>query len=335
MTNTAVRLAERPIGEPTNATWSIDSGAIPEPQAGQFVVRIEMISLDPAMRGWLDDRPSYLPPVGIGEVMRANAVGEVIASQHPKYPIGTQVLGAFGVQEYAVSDGSGVTRIDPNLGTPSMYLGVLGTTGMTAYFGLFDRGKPVAGDTVVVSAAAGAVGSVVGQLARISGCRTVGIAGGADKCEMVVSELGFDAAIDYKTDDLRTAFPSTCPNGIDVYFDNVGGSILNAALANVAMGARVVICGAIAQYNATAPTPGPAFYLNLLVRRATMSGFIVFDYAQQYREARRRLSHWVSTGELIAPETIVTGSVTDFPEVLLQLFRGENTGKLILQISND
>jgi NADPH-dependent curcumin reductase CurA len=334
MTNTAVRLAERPIGEPTNATWSIDSGATPEPQAGQFVVRIEMVSLDPAMRGWLDDRPSYLPPVGIGEVMRANAVGEVIASQHPKYPIGTQVLGAFGVQEYAVSDGAGVTRIDPNLGTPSMYLGVLGTTGMTAYFGLFDRGKPVAGDTVVVSAAAGAVGSVVGQLARISGCRTVGIAGGADKCEMVVSELGFDAAIDYKTDDLRTAFPSTCPNGIDVYFDNVGGSILNAALANVAMGARVVICGAIAQYNATAPTPGPAFYLNLLVRRATMSGFIVFDYAQQYREARRRLSHWVSTGELIAPETIVTGSVTDFPEVLLKLFRGENTGKLILQISN-
>jgi NADPH-dependent curcumin reductase CurA len=335
MTNTSIRLAERPIGEPTAATWSIESSSIPEPRPGQFVVRIQMISLDPAMRGWLDDRPSYLPPVGIGEVMRANAVGEVVASEHPKFPVGTHVLGAFGVQEYVCSDGSGVTRIDPKLGTPSMYLGVLGTTGLTAYFGLFDHGKPIAGDTVVVSAAAGAVGSVVGQLARINGCRTVGIAGGAKKCGMVVSELGFDAAIDYKTDDLRTAFPATCPSGIDIYFDNVGGSILNAALANIAMGARVVICGAISQYNATTPTPGPAFYLNLLVRRATMSGFIVFDYAQQYREARRRLAHWVSTGELIAPETIVSGAVTDFPDVLLKLFSGENTGKLILQLTND
>jgi len=335
MMNTTVRLAARPVGEPTATTWTIDSGAIPEPGPGQFLVRIQMISLDPAMRGWLDDRPSYLPPVGIGEVMRANAVGEVMASHHPKFPVGTHVLGAFGVQEYALSDGSGVTRVDPTLGTPSMYLGVLGTTGMTAYFGLFDHGKPVAGDTVVVSAAAGAVGSVVGQLARISGCRTVGIAGGAEKCAMVVSELGFDAAIDYKSDDLRTAFPSTCPNGIDVYFDNVGGSILNAALANISMGARVVICGAIAQYNATTPMPGPAFYLNLLVRRATMSGFIVFDYAQQYREARRRLAHWVKTGELVAPETIIAGAVTDFPGVLLKLFHGENTGKLILQIAND
>lgn len=335
MTNTSVRLAERPVGEPSATTWNIDVAAVPEPGPGQFLVRVTMLSLDPAMRGWLDDRPSYLPPVGIGEVMRANAVGEVVASEHPKFPVGTHVLGAFGVQQYAISDGTGVTRVDPALGTPSMYLGVLGTTGMTAYFGLFDHGKPVAGDTVVVSAAAGAVGSIVGQLARISGCRTIGIAGGPEKCALVVSELGFDAAIDYKADDLRTAFPAACPNGIDVYFDNVGGSILNAALANIALGARVVICGAISQYNATAPTPGPAFYLNLLVRRATMSGFIVFDYAQQYREARRRLADWVKSGELIAPETIVSGSVTDFPEVFLQLFRGENTGKLVLQIAND
>jgi NADPH-dependent curcumin reductase CurA len=334
MTNTAVRLAKRPFGEPTAADWTIAAEPIPEPGPGEFVVRITMISLDPAMRGWLDDRPSYLPPVGIGEVMRANAVGEVVASMNNRYPVGTQVLGAFGVQEYASSDGSGVTRIDPKLGTPSMYLGVLGTTGLTAYFGLFEHGKPTPGDTVVVSAAAGAVGSVVGQLARIAGCRVIGIAGGTEKCAMVVDELGFDAAIDYKADDMRAALPAACPSGIDVYFDNVGGSILNAALANIAMGARVVICGAIAQYNATEPTPGPAFYLNILVRRATMSGFIVFDYAAQYRTARQRLAHWVQTGELIAPETVVTGTVSDFPATLLKLFRGENTGKLVLDLSN-
>jgi NADPH-dependent curcumin reductase len=331
-TNTAVLLAQRPVGEPVAADWTIETSETAELGPGRFLVRVDQISLDPAMRGWLDDRPSYLPPVAIGEVMRANAVGEVVESQHPKFPVGTQVLGAFGVQRFAISDGAGVTRIDSKLGTPSMYLGVLGITGLTAYFGFFEHGKPRAGDTVVVSAAAGAVGSVVGQLAKINGCRVVGIAGGAEKCDFVVSQLGFDAAIDYQSDDVRKKLAAECPAGIDVYFDNVGGSILNAALANLALGARVVICGAIAQYNATEPTPGPANYLALLVRRATMSGFIIFDYANEYRTARQRLAQWVKSGQITAPETIVPGSIESFPATLLKLFRGENTGKLILDV---
>jgi NADPH-dependent curcumin reductase CurA len=333
-TNTAVHLAQRPVGEPVAADWTIERTDTGELGPGLFLVRIDQISLDPAMRGWLDDRPSYLPPVALGEVMRANGVGEVVESEHPKFPVGTQVLGAFGVQRFAVSDGTGITRIDPKLGTPRMYLGVLGITGLTAYFGFFEHGKPRAGDTVVVSAAAGAVGSVVGQLAKINGCHVVGIAGGAQKCDFVISELGFDAAIDYQSDDVRKKLAATCPTGIDVYFDNVGGTILNAALGNLAMGARVVICGAIAQYNATESTPGPSNYLALLVRRATMSGFIVFDYVNEYRVARQRLAQWVQSGQIAAPETIVAGDVESFPETLLKLFRGENTGKLILDISN-
>lgn len=331
--NTTVRLAARPVGEPKDADWTIASEPMPTIAPGHFLVRVDMISLDPAMRGWLDDRPSYLPPVGIGEVMRAGAVGVVVESQHPRFPEGTVVQGGFGVQEFAVSDGQGVTRVDPKLGTPSMYLGVLGITGLTAYFGLFDHGKPKAGDTLVVSAAAGAVGSVVGQIGKINGCRVVGLAGGAEKCAYVKDELGFDDVIDYKTDNLRDAFARTCPQGIDIYFDNVGGSILNAALANLALNARVVICGAISQYNAESITPGPSNYLSVLIRRATMSGFIVFDYADQYRTAQKRLAAWVAEGRIAAPETIVRGTVRDFPAVLLKLFRGENVGKLILDVS--
>jgi NADPH-dependent curcumin reductase CurA len=332
-TNTTVRLGARPIGEPRHSDWIIAQEAIPEIGPGQFLVRVDMISLDPAMRGWLDDRPSYLPPVGIGDVMRAGAVGEIIASEHPQFPVGMGVQGAFGVQEFAVSDGQGVTRVDPRLGTPSMYLGVLGITGLTAYFGLFDHGKPKAGDTLVVSAAAGAVGSVVGQIGKINGCRVIGIAGGAEKCAYVTNELGFDDVIDYKNDNLREAFARTCPTGIDIYFDNVGGKILNAALGNLALNARVVICGAISQYNAETPTPGPSNYLSVLIRRATMSGFIVFDYVNQYRTAQKRLAAWVAEGRITAPETIIGGSVTDFPDVLLKLFTGDNVGKLVLDIS--
>jgi NADPH-dependent curcumin reductase CurA len=333
--STSVRLARRPQGTPTNDDWSITTDDVPEPAAGQFVVRVRQISLDPAMRGWLDDRPSYLPPVQLGDVMRAMTVGDVVASAHPRFPVGTWVLGSFGVQEYALTDGTDVTRVDPQLGTPSMYLGVLGTTGLTAYFGLLEHGRPRAGDTVLVSAAAGAVGSIVGQLARISGARAVGLAGGPEKCAYVVDRLGFDGCIDYRTASLREALPAACPAGIDVYFDNVGGHILNAALANLAMHARVVICGAISQYNADAPVPGPSNYMSLLVRRATMTGFLVFDHAAEYRTARRRLSGWVNEGRIVAPETIVPGSVTDFPATLLRLFSGDNVGKLILDISGE
>ena len=332
--NTTVRLARRPVGAVTPADWLIATEAAADPGPGQFLARITMISLDPAMRGWLDDRPSYLPPVALGDVMRAGAVGEVVASQHPRFPVGAIVQGNFGVQEYALSDGAGVTPVDPALGTPSMYLGVLGLTGLTAYFGLLEHGRPRAGDTVVVSGAAGAVGSVAGQLARIAGCRVVGIAGGPDKCRYLVDELRFDAAIDYKADHLRPAFRENCPTGVDVYFDNVGGQVLNAALVNLAMHARVVICGAISQYNADQPVPGPSNYMSLLVRRASMSGFLVFDYAAEYRTARRRLAAWVADGRIVAPETVVPGTIGDFHDVFLRLFSGDNVGKLVLDISN-
>ena len=330
--NTSVRLARRPAGMPVADDWLVEAAPVPDPGPGQFVVKTQLISLDPAMRGWLDDRPSYLPPVGIGDVMRAMTVGEVVASEHPRFVAGSMVLGTFGVQEYALSDGDGVTMVDSRLGTPSMYLGILGTTGLTAYFGLMELGKPRAGDTVVVSAAAGAVGSVVGQLAKLSGCRVIGIAGGPEKCATVVDDLGFDVAVDYKAPGLRNALAQACPDGIDVYFDNVGGPVLNAALGNLAMGARVVICGAISQYNAEAPTPGPSNYMSLLVRRATMSGFLVFDYVSEYRVARKRLARWVADERLTAPETLVKGSVADFNDVLLRLFSGDNVGKLILDV---
>ena len=331
--NTSVRLARRPVGLPVADDFRIDIAEVPVPGPGQVLVRVTLISLDPAMRGWLDDRPSYLPPIGLDEVIRAGGVGEVVTSSDPRFPVGSMVQGNTGVQEYAVLDTNGLTRVDPALGTPSMYLGVLGMTGMTAYFGLFEHGRPRAGDTVLVSAAAGAVGSIAGQLARINGCRVVGVAGGPDKCSYVTDDLGFDAAVDYKGDSLRTAIGDACPNGIDLYFDNVGGAVLNAALANLAMHARIVICGAISQYNAEQITPGPSNYMALLVRRSTMTGFLVFDHAAEYRTARRRLAQWVADGRLTAPETLVPGSVADFHSVFLRLFTGDNVGKLILDIS--
>jgi NADPH-dependent curcumin reductase CurA len=332
-TTTSVRLARRPVGMPRPDDFRISSDELPEPVAGQFLVRVTLISLDPAMRGWFDDVPSYLPPIGIDEVIRAGAVGEVVASESTRFPVGTMVQGDFGVRSHALSDGSGVTIVDPALGTPSMYLGVLGMTGMTAYFGLFEHGRPRPGDTVLVSAAAGAVGSIVGQLARIGGCTVVGVAGGPDKCAYVTDTLGFDAAVDYQAPALRRAKRAACPNGIDVYFDNTGGPILEAALSNVSMHARIVICGAISQYNAEVPTPGPSNYMALLVRRATMGGFLVFDHAAQFRGARRRLAAWVADGRISAPETIVPGEVADFHPVFMRLFSGENVGKLLLDVS--
>lgn len=330
--NTTVRLARRPVGSPVADDWVIADEPMPTVGEGQFLVRTTYISLDPAMRGWLDDRPSYLPPVGLGEVMRAGTVGEVVQSRHPKYPIGTIVQSTGGVQSFALSDGRGVTKVDPVLGSPSTYLGVLGITGLTAYFGLLEHGRPRPGDTVVVSGAAGAVGTIVGQLARINGCRTIGIAGGPEKCRMVVDEFGFDVAIDYRDPAMRKELRAAAPDGIDVYFDNVGGEVLNAALASLAMHARVVICGAISQYNAEAAVPGPSNYLSLLVRRATMSGFLVFDYEREYATARRRLATWVAQGRITAPETIVEGQVSDFHEVFMRLFSGDNVGKLLLSI---
>jgi NADPH-dependent curcumin reductase CurA len=292
------------------------------------------VSLDPAMRGWMNEARSYAPPVGIGEVMRAGGIGRVTGSRHPDFQDGELVSGMFGVQRYAASDGRGVRKVDTSLAPTPVHLGVLGMTGLTAYFGLLDLGRPEPGQTVVVSGAAGAVGSVAGQIARIKGCRTVGIAGGPEKCAWLVEELGFDAAIDYKRGELRAELRRHAPDGVDVYFDNVGGETLDEVLRRIARGARVVICGAISQYNAEQPPRGPANYMQLLVQRASMTGFLVFDYADRYSEAVAQLAGWLSAGELQSREDVVRAGLDQFPEVFLRLFRGENTGKLILQLAD-
>ncbi|MEV1294243.1 NADP-dependent oxidoreductase [Pseudonocardia sp. NPDC049635] len=333
--NRQVRLAARPTGLPGPEVWEHTTEPVPAPGPGRLVVKVSHISLDPAMRGWMNAGRSYIPPVEVGAVMRALGLGEVVASEHPDFAVGDTVTGTFGVQTYAESDGSGLTTVTPTADVPPQrYLALLGMTGMTAYFGLFDVGALAEGETVVVSGAAGAVGSVVGQLAKIKGCRVVGIAGGPQKCAWLVDELGFDAAIDYRAEDVRTALRTAAPDGVDVYFDNVGGEILDAALTRLRRGARVVICGAIAGYNATEPPPGPSNYLSLLVNRARMEGFVVFDYADRYGEAAAELSGWLEQGRIQSREDVVDGTVEDFGDVLLRLFRGENTGKLVLRLTH-
>ena len=332
--NRQVKLAARPVGLPKRSDWSFEEAPIPEPAAGQILVKILYVSLDPAMRGWMNEGKSYIPPVGLGEVMRAGTVGKVVLSANDRFAVGDHVVGNFGVQEYALSDGKGVSRIDTRLAPPPVWLGTLGMPALTAYFGLFDVGQLKEGDVVVVSGAAGAVGTVAGQIAKIKGCRVVGIAGGADKCRYLVEELGFDAAIDYKSEDVSKALRVHCPKGLDVYFDNVGGEILEAALANLARGARIVICGAISQYNATEKPKGPSNYLALLVYRASMKGMVVFDYADRYGEALKEMGGWYATGRLKSREHVEEG-LENFPETLLKLFSGENTGKLVLKIASE
>jgi NADPH-dependent curcumin reductase len=331
-TNHQVRLAARPNGLPVQSDWSITEEPVPTPSAGELAVEIEYISVDPAMRGWMNAGASYIEAVEIGDVMRAGAVGRVSASENPDFAVGDHVYGGFGVQEHALSDGRGLVKVDPGLAPLPTYLGALGMPGLTAYFGLLDVGKLAEGDTVVVSGAAGAVGSVAGQIARIKGARVVGIAGGAEKCRWIVEELGFDVAIDYKGEDVRRALREHAPEGVDVYFDNVGGEILDAVLTRLARGARIVICGAVSQYNATGPVSGPSNYLALLVYRASMIGMVVFDYAARFGEATGALAGWLSEGRLISREHIVEGGVSAFPDALLKLFSGENTGKLVLSL---
>jgi NADPH-dependent curcumin reductase CurA len=331
-TNHQVRLAARPNGLPRPTDWSLTTEEVPDPAEGQFVVAVSHISVDPAMRGWMNAGASYIPPVEIGAVMRAGAVGRVTASAHPGFAVGDEVSGTFGVQEYAVSDGRGVIKIDTTLAGPSTYLGALGATGLTAYFGLLDTGRLKEGDTVVVSGAAGAVGSVAGQIAKVKGAgQVIGIAGGPEKCRVLTEEFGFDAAIDYRAGNVRRELRELAPGGVDVYFDNVGGEILDAVLACLARGARVVICGAISQYNET-QVRGPANYLALLVARASMTGMLVFDYADQYPQAMAELAGWLKDGKIVSREHVVHGGVDAFPETLLMLFDGVNTGKLVLAL---
>jgi NADPH-dependent curcumin reductase CurA len=295
-------------------------------------VRVKYISLDPAMRGWMSDRRSYVPPVSIGEVMRALAVGEVVRSSADGFETGDLVSGVLGVQEYAVVPAAGLQKLDPTAADRlPLYLSALGMPGMTAYFGLLDIGNPETGQTVVVSAAAGAVGHLVGQIARIKGARAVGIAGGPDKCRYVVEECGFDAAIDYKSEDVRAALREHCPDGIDVYFDNVGGEILGAVMARLARYARIVVCGAISTYNAEQQTGWWVNYFPLLVQHATMTGFVVMDYLSRYPEGLRDMTRWVQSGEIKTREQVVEGLET-FPETLQMLFTGANNGKLVLAV---
>jgi NADPH-dependent curcumin reductase CurA len=333
--NHQVRLAARPVGLPKPSDWSHTEEPVSEPGEGEVLVKILYISLDPAMRGWMNEGRSYIAPVGIGDVMRALAAGRVIASNHAGLAVGDHVTGPLGVQEYAVVNGHAVMKVDPGLAPLPVHLGTLGMPGMTAYFGLLDIGKPAEGETVVVSGAAGAVGGVVGQIAKLKGARAIGIAGGAEKCEYVVEDLGFDASIDYKTQDVAAALREHCPKGIDVYFDNVGGEILDAALARLARHARVVICGAISQYNATGAMVGPSNYMSLLVNHASMTGFVVSDYGEKYAEGAQEMAGWLSAGKLKTREDIADGGIKRFPETLLRLFEGKNTGKLVLKVAEE
>jgi NADPH-dependent curcumin reductase CurA len=329
--NHQFRLAARPVGLPQPSDWSYCEEPVRQPGDGEVLVKVEYVSLDPAMRGWMNEGRSYIPPVGIGEVMRAFAAGEVIASNDPDVAVGEHVGGLLGVQEYAVANGKGVFKVDTSLAPLPVYLGTLGMPGVTAYFGLLDIGRPEPGNTVVVSGAAGAVGGLVGQIAKLKECRVVGIAGGPQKCGHLLEDLGFDATIDYKSEDVDAALGRTCPDGIDIYFDNVGGEILDAALAHLAGKARVVICGAISQYNNTTAMRGPSNYLSLLVHNASMTGFTMGDYIARYGEAVREMAGWVAESKLVSREDIAEG-LENFPATLLRLFNGENTGKLVLKI---
>ncbi|MGF6350721.1 NADP-dependent oxidoreductase [Variovorax sp. W2I14] len=343
LANRQVRLAKRPEGAATRENWKFTTEPVGEPAEGGVLVKTLSLSLDPAMRGWLNDAKSYIAPVAIDEVMRAGGVGRVIASKNPQFAVGDTVYGTLGVQEYILIPEdqikrSGLVKIDLSVGTITQWLNVLGMPGMTGYFGLMDVGQPKAGETVVISGAAGAVGQTVGQLAKIKGCRVVGIAGGAAKCEWVVKELGFDACIDYKAGAgaVREGLKTHCPKGVDIYFDNVGGEILDAVLARLARKARVIICGAISQYNNanSMPGAGPRNYLSLLVNRARMEGIVVFDYADRYHIAIAELAGYLKDGRIKSKEDVVLG-IDTFPEALNRLFSGENFGKLILQIAND
>ena len=341
LTNHQIRLATRPVGLPTRANWQSTTEAIIEPTEGGVLLKTLAISLDPAMRGWMNEGKSYIAPVAIGEVMRAGGVGKVVASKNSKFAVGDYVAAGFGVQEYltlAPADfkQSGLLKIDLFLGTLTQWLNVLGMPGMTGYFGLMDVGQPKAGETVVVSGAAGAVGQTVGQMAKIKGCRAVGIAGGQSKCDWVVKELGFDACIDYKAGPsaVKDGLKQHCPAGVDIYFDNVGGEILDTVLTRINRGARIIICGAISQYNNTTAVQGPKNYLSLLVNRARMEGIVVFDYADRYHLAVAEMAGYLKDGRMKSKEDVVKG-LDAFPEALNKLFSGENFGKLVLQVAED
>jgi len=328
-----VVLARRPPAEVAESDFRIGEAQVPEPGPGQMLVRIIYLSLDPYMRGRMRDAASYAAPVGIGEVMTGGTVGEVAKSNHPGYKAGDIVEDRLGWQEYAIGPGPALRKIDPSLAPISLANSLLGMPGMTAYFGLYEIGQPRPGETVVVSAASGAVGQAVGQLAKIAGCRAVGIAGGAKKCAFVKDTLGFDACIDYKAEkDLPAAIRAVCPNGVDVYFDNVGGPVSDAVLANLNFYARVALCGSISQYNTA--EPGPRLLGTFVGKRVTARGFIVWDFNARYGPALRQMGEWVRSGRIKYKEDIVEG-IENAPRAFIGLLRGNNFGKLQVKLSPD
>lgn len=329
-------LASRPQGMVSEANFEYREVPIPEPGDGEVLLRNLYLSFDPTQRGWMEDRESYLPPVGIGEVMRAGSVAQVVTSRHPDFAAGSLVQTTGGWQDFLVTRPDagilGLNRL-PDGVPPTLALGALGVTGLTAYWGMLDLGKPQPGETVLVSGAAGATGSVAGQIARIKGCRVVGIAGGEAKCRWLENTARFDAVIDYKREDVDARIGALCPDKVDVFFDNVGGSILEAALNHINMRARVVLCGGISGYNASEPLPGPSNLMNLVVMRARMEGFIVIDYLGRSQQAVTDLMGWLSSGELVHQEDVQEG-FENIPATLTRLFTGRNIGKQLLKIAD-
>ena len=327
-------LRKRPSGRIGPDTFGLVEEAVPEIGDGEALVRVDWISLDPTNRTWINDTPTYLPPVGIGEVMRAGGLGEVVESKNPNYRVGQIVQGLVGWQEYFVaSDTQPLFPVDVAAGvSPSAYLGALGTTGLTAWIGIRDIGKPQPGETVIVSAAAGAVGSIAGQLAKADGARVVGIAGGPEKCALLTEQLGFDAAVDHRADDWFAQLAAATPNGIDVDFENVGGKIMDAVFARLNIGARVALCGLISGYNSADPPPGPRTFGNLLIQRATLQGFIVLDHLGRAPDAIREIAGLIAEGKLTPLETVVKG-FEQLPTAINMLFDGKNTGKLVVKTS--
>jgi NADPH-dependent curcumin reductase CurA len=331
--NRQLLLVNRPTGEPQESDFRLVETPVPEPGPGQFLARTVYLSLDPYMRGRMSAAASYAQPAELNKPMVGGTVGQVVHSKHLGFAAGDFVVGYGGWQEYSLSSGKGAYKLDPNLGPLSYALGVLGMPGLTAYCGLLDVGRPKAGDTVVVSAAAGAVGSVVGQIAKIKGCRAVGVAGSEEKCTFVVKELGFDACVNYHTADLRGALALACPQGIDVYYDNVAGPVLEAVLRLINLGARIPLVGLISQYNAATLPPGPNL-LPLLIKRALIQGFLVSDYEHRRDEFLRDVSGWIKAGKIKYREDVVQG-LENAPRAFLGLFRGANFGKLLVQVGAD
>ncbi len=332
MTNRQITLAARPVGFPKESDFALLESPVPEPRQGEVLVRSQWLSLDPYMRGRMSEARSYAKPTAIGEVMPGQVVGEVVESADSRYAPGDLVVGQLGWQEHAVARAGALRKLDPGLAPPSTYLHALGVTGLTAYFGLFDVGRPKVGDTVVVSAAAGAVGQIVGQLAKAAGCRTVGIAGGPEKVAELTELYGYDVGIDYKADDVNAALKDACPAGVDIYFDNVGGALSETVFRRLALGARVVICGQISQYNLAEPELAARNLGFLIVFRARLEGFLVSDYAHRFGEGLTRLGSLLREGRLQYREDVTEG-LEHAPRAFIGLLNGENRGKALVKLS--